>query len=109
MICGAETDANQLQLVDLVCEALDKGVVDGYPLRSALGLIVEGDEEVSEFVPQLALPIVFKAQKVVLQVIVGIVALLCEEICNLLVVGGHCRAIARAGAVRLSRFPSMMV
>ena len=45
---GAEPQSDQLELVDLVGEALDEGLEEGYPLRGALGLLEEVDQLVGQ-------------------------------------------------------------
>lgn len=85
----AQPYSHQLQLVDLVCKLLDKVVIDGYALRLALRLVVVCDEDVGEFMPQLALPEIFEAEEVMLQIVRSIVTGLLEEVGDLLVVGCH--------------------
>jgi hypothetical protein len=83
---SAMTNPHQLQLIDLVRESLDEVVVDGYPLRRALLLIVVLYEDVGEFVPQLPLPVVFECEEVMLEVFWGGIPLLLQEVGDLLVV-----------------------
>jgi len=88
LCCCAQTQLDQLQLVDLVRKRLDEVLEDGYPLRFALLGVVEFDESIGELVPQLALPEVLELHEEVLYIIVGLFALLREEASDLLVV--HC-------------------
>lgn len=87
--CCAQTQLDQLQLVDLVRKRLDKVLEDGYPLRRALLIVVEFHESVGKLMPKLALPVVFECEEVVLHIIAGLLTLVGEEVSNLFVV--HCR------------------
>ena len=52
VLCSCvESQGDELQLVDLVCEALDEGFEEGYPLFGALWVVEEFDELVGKLVP----------------------------------------------------------
>ena len=77
---GAEPQSDQLELVDLVGEALDEGLEEGYPLRGALGLLEEVDQLVGQLVPQLALPVVLEVDEVLLQLLRRLVPRVAEQV-----------------------------
>lgn len=87
LLCRAQSYPHQLQLVDLVGERLDEGVVDGQSLRCALGLGVVFHQQIRQFVPQFPLPEILKVDKVVLESIRSSIALVAEEVEHLLIGG----------------------
>ncbi len=85
---GAQAQRHQLQLVDLVGEAEHEALVDGDALRPAGRVVEVLHQHVGELVPQLALPEVLKGHKVLLQLFGRRIALLGEEVGDLVDVHG---------------------
>lgn len=84
LLCSTQAYPHQLQLIDLVGKRLDEGVEDGQSLGGAFRLSVVFHQQIRQFVPQFALPVVLEAEKIVLQRIGSFIALLVQEVKHLL-------------------------
>src|SRR5690242_21295241 len=91
---GTQAQCDQLELVDLVCEALDECLEEGYPLLGALRVLEELDELVCQLVPQLPLPVVLEGDEVLLQLLWRLVPCVAEQVRYCVCVHRH------AGSVR---------
>lgn len=89
LCCCLQAELHELELVDLLCEALDEGLEERYPLLCALWLVVVLDQLVGQLVPQLALPVVLKSNEVLLQLVGRLVAQVAEEVRDRVCVHGH--------------------
>lgn len=89
LCCCLQAELHELKLVDLLCEALDEGLEERYPLLCTLWLVVVLDQLVGQLVPQLALPVVLKGDEVLLQLVGRLVAQVAEEVRDRVCVHGH--------------------
>ena len=108
VLCGClQAELDELELVDLLCEALDEGLEERYPLLCTLRLVKVLDQLVGQLVPQLPLPVVLEGNEVLLQLVGRLVAQVAEEVRDGVCVHGHdgqlCRRrrYVRAGPSRI--------